>query len=177
MNDIPRYKASSPMQTVFITNADACGDHIFTQIARKGNVAVYRRNKVEDGKCHGWETIVIKTVKAGTVYVKGGTPTVADTESYPGAASFGRLGWHYPSLGAAMAKLEELTREEVKPVTAGGWIVPAMEFTFTQFAEANKLPIDKGTATIIQNLLRDKALRFLRSEPVNGRTVQYFGKA
>jgi hypothetical protein len=165
------------MQTVFITNADGCGDHVFTQEARVGNVAIYRRNKVDDGRCHGWETIVIKTVKAGTVYVKGGTPTAADTESYPGAASFGRLGWHYPSLGAAKAKLEELTREEVTPETVGGWIVPAMEFTFTQFATANKLPIDKGTAGIIQNLLRDKALRFIRSEPVNGRTIQYFGKA
>lgn len=182
---IPRYKASSPMQTVFITNADGCGDHVFTQEVRVGNVAIYRRNKVDDGRCHGWETIVIKTVKAGTVYAKGATPTAVDTESYPGAASFGRLGWHYPSLGAAKARLEALVKkevveeeeEEVKPETVGGWIVPAMEFTFTQFATANKLPIDKGTATILQNLLRDKALRFLRSEPVNGRTVQYFGKA
>lgn len=177
MNDIPRYKASFPLQTVFVTNADACGDHVFTQVARKGNVAVYRRNKVSDGKCQGWETIVIKTVKAGTVYVKGGTPTASDTESYPGAASFGRLGWNYVSLEAAMDKLEELTKEEVKPETVGGWIVPAMEFTFTEFATANKLPIDKGTATIIQNLLRDKALRFIRSENVNNRSIQYFGKA
>lgn len=176
MNDIPRYKASFPLQSVFVTNADACGDHVFTQVARKGNVAIYRRDKVNGG-CFGFETVVIKTVKAGTVYVKGGTPTTSETESYPGAASFGRLGWYYPSLGDAMAKLQELTREEVKPETVGGWIVPAVEFTFTQFAEANKLPIDKGTAAIIQNLLRDKALRFLRSEPVNGRTVQYFGKA
>lgn len=164
------------MQTVFVTNADGCGDHVFIQVARKGNVAVYRRNKL-DGSVFGFETIVIKTVKAGTVYAKGATPTAADTESYPGAQSFGRLGWHYPSLGAAMVKLEELTKEEVKPETVGGWIVPAMEFTFTQFAEANELPIDKGTAGIIQNLLRDKALRFIRSEPVNGRTIQYFGKA
>jgi hypothetical protein len=165
------------MQTVFITNADACGDHVFTQVARKGNVAVYRRDKVDDGRCHGWETIVIKTVKAGTVYVKGGTPTAADTESYPGAASFGRLGWHYPSLGAAMAKLEALTKEEVKPDMVGEWIVPAMEFTFTEFAEANELPIDKGTAAIIQNLLREKSLKLVRTEVRNGKSAQIFGKA
>lgn len=176
MNDIPRYKASMPLQSVFVTNADACGDHVFTQVARKGNVAVYRRNKVEDGRCFGFETVVIKTVKAGTIYAKGATPTASDTESYPGAQSFGRLGWHYSTKEAALNKLEELTKEEVKPETVGGWIVPAVEFTFTQFAEANKLPIDKGTANIIQNLLRDKVLQFIRSEVVNNRTIQYFGK-
>jgi hypothetical protein len=177
MNDIPRYKASSPMQTVFVTNADACGDHVFTQVARKGNVAVYRRNKVSDGVCQGWETIVIKTVKAGTVYVKGGTPTAADTESYPGAASFGKLGWHYPSLESAMTKMENLTKEEVKPEMVGEWIVPAPEFTFIEFATANELSIDKGTATIIQNLLRDKSLKLVRTEVRNGKSAQIFGKA
>jgi hypothetical protein len=177
MNDIPRYKASFPLQTVFVTNADACGDHVFTQVARKGNVAVYRRNDVGTGRIAGWETVVIKTVKAGTVYAKGAAPTTSDTESYPGAKSFGKHAWSYTTESAAMNKLEELVKEEVKPETVSGYIVPSQEFTFTQFAEANKLPIDKGTATIIQNLLRDKALRFLRSEPVNGRTVQYFGKA
>lgn len=177
MNDIPRYKASFPLQSVFVTNADACGDHVFTQVARKGNVAVYRRNKVADGRCEGWETIVIKTVKAGTVYAKGGTPTAADTESYPGAQSFGKLGWSYPSQEAALNKLEELTREEVKPETVKEWVIPVKEFTFVEFATANKLPIDKGTATIIQNLLVDKTLKFLRFVVVNGKSVQYFGKA
>lgn len=174
---IPRYKASSPMQEVFVTNADACGDHVFTQVARKGNVAVYRRNEVADGRCHGFETVVIKTVKAGTVYAKGAKPTETDTESYPGAASFGRLAWHYPALGAALKKLEELTREEVKPETAGGYLVPAMEFTFGEFATANKLPVDKGTAGIIQNLLRDKSLKLVRTEVRSGKSTQIFGKA
>lgn len=174
---IPRYKASFPLQSVFITNADSCGDHVFTQIARKGNIAIYRRDNVSDGRCFGWETIVIKTVKAGTVYAKGATPTAADTESYPGAQSFGRLGWHYPSLGAANFKLEELTKEEVKPETVGGYLVPAVEFTFGEFASANKLPIDKGTATILQNLLRDKSLKLVRTEVRNGKSAQIFGKA
>lgn len=177
MKDIPRYKASFPLQSVFVTNADACGDHVFTQVARKGNVAVYRRNKVLGGSCFGWETIVIKTVKAGTVYAKGATPTAADTESYPGAQSFGRLGWHYPSLEAAMAKLEELAKEEVKPETVGGYFVPSPEFTFGEFASVNKLPIDKGTAAIIQNLLRDKSLKLIRVEVRNGKSAQIFGKA
>ncbi len=177
MNDIPRYKASFPLQTVFVTNADGCGDHVFTQVARKGNVALYRRNRVADGSCQGFETIVIKTVKAGTVYVKGGTPTAADTESYPGAQSFGKLGWYYSTLEAASNKLEDLAKEQVKPETVGGWIVPGIEFTFIQFAVTNRLPIDKGTGTILQNLLRDKSLRLARTEQKDGRTVQYFGKA
>lgn len=174
---IPRYKASSPMQMVFITNADACGDHVFTQLSRKGNVAVYRRVNVSDSRCMGFETIVIKTVKAGTVYATGAKPTETDTESYPGANSFGRSAWHYLSLGTALKKLEELTREEVKPETVGGYLVPAMEFTFGEFATANKLPIDKGTAGIIQNLLRNKDLKLVRTEVRNGKSAQIFGKA
>lgn len=172
---IPRYKASMPLQPVYITNSDGCGDHVFTQVVRKGNVAVYRRNKVSDGRVFCFETIIIKTVKEGTTYAKGSTPTETDTESYPGAKS--KLGWYYPTQEAALKKLEELVKEEVKPEMVGNYVLPSVEFTFVEFATANKLPIDKGTATIIQNLLRDKALRFLRSEPVNGRTVQYFGKA
>jgi hypothetical protein len=177
MNDIPRYKASFPLQTVFITNADACGDHVFTQLARKGNVAVYRRTKVSDGTCQGFETVVIKTVKAGTVYARGGTPTAADTESYPGSASFGRLGWHFYSKRSALEKMEELTKEEVKPEMVGEWIVPGVEVTFVQLAKAIDLPIDKGTATIIQNLLRDKSLKLVRTEVRNGKSAQIFGKA
>jgi len=177
MNDIPRYKASFPLQSVFITNADACGDHVFTQVARKGNVAVYRRDKVADGRCQGFETIVIKTVKEGTTYAKGAAPTEFDTESYPGAKS--KLGWYYPTQEAALKKLEELVKEEVKPETVGlgGWIVPSPEFTFGEFASANKLPIDKGTATIIQNLLQDKSLKLIRVEVRNGKSAQIFGKA
>jgi hypothetical protein len=176
MNDIPRYKASFPLQKVFVSNHDFCGDHVFTQVARKGNVAVYRRNKVSDGRVFCFETIVIKTVKEGTTYAKGAAPTVHDTESYPGAKS--KLGWYYPTLEAALAKMEDLTKEEVKPETVGlgGWIVPAMEFTFTEFAKANELPIDKTTATIIQNLLREKSLKLIRTEVRNGKSTQIFGK-
>lgn len=178
MNDIPRYKASFPIQKTFITNSDACGDHVYTQVARKGNVAVYRRNKL-DGSVFGFETIVVKTVKAGTVYAKGATPTAADTESYPGAQSFGKLGWHYPTQEAALKKLEELAKEEVKPETVGlgGWIVPSVEFTFVEFASANKLPIDKATANIIQNLLQEKSLKLVRVESRDGKSTQIFSKA
>lgn len=173
---IPRYKASMPLQTVYITNADACGDHVFTQVARKGNVAVYRRNKVSDGRVFCFETIIIKAVKEGTTYAKGSAPTEFDTESYPGAKS--KLGWYYPTQEAALNKLEELVKEEVKPETVGigGWIVPSVEFTFVEFATVNKLPIDKGTAAVIQNLLRDKSLKLVRVESRNGKSTQIFSK-
>lgn len=182
MNDIPRYKASMPMQTVFVTNADGCGDHIFTQVSRKGNVAIYRRNKVSDGSCQGYETIVIKTVKAGTVYAKGATPTVADTESYPGAQSFGKLGWSYPSLGAAEAKMEELTKVKVEetvdeePNTVPAILVPSGLFNLLQFAEANNFPVTKETADKLTALLRVKICRYVKNETVNGRSIQLFTK-
>ena len=64
-----------------------------------------------------------------------------------------------------------------RPETVGGYLVPAIEFTFGEFASANKLPIDKGTATILQNLLRDKSLKLVRTEVRNGKSAQIFGKA
>lgn len=110
--EIPRYKASMPLQTVYITNADKCGDHVFTQVARKNNVAVYRRNMVDTGKLAGFETIIIKTVKAGTTFAKGAKPVESDYESYPGAESFGRSAWSFPDEKIAMARFNELTTEQ-----------------------------------------------------------------
>lgn len=175
--NVPRYKAQKPMQMVFVTNADKCGDHIFTQIARKGKVAVYSRVAVEDGRHHGFETIIINPVPVGTVYGKGVAPTTVETESYPGAASFGRIAWHFYNKAAALAKMEELVKEEVKPDMVGKWIVPAMEFTFVEFAKENNLPIDKNTAVILQNLLREKSLKLVRTEVRDGKSAQIFGKA
>lgn len=107
MNDIPRYKASMPMQKVFVTNADKCGDHIFTQVERSGRLAVYRRNRVSDGRTMGYEVITIKTVKAGTVFAKGTKPVENDYESYPGAESFGRSAWSYVQEDAAFKRFDE----------------------------------------------------------------------
>lgn len=125
----------------------------------------------------GWETIVIKTVKAGTVYAKGAKPTVNDTESYPGSQSFGRLGWYHSSLEAAKSKLEELTQRNVNSKIVKKYIVPDTEFTFIEFASINKLPIDKNTAGIIHNLILNKEFNLNRVEVKNGKSTQIFGKA
>jgi hypothetical protein len=73
--------------------------------------------------------------------------------------------------------LEELVKEEVKPEMVGNYVLPSVEFTFVEFATANKLPIDKGTAAVIQNLLRDKSLKLVRVESRNGKSTQIFSKA
>lgn len=108
MNDIPRYKASMPIQKQFVTNADHCGDHIFTMMERSGQFAVYRRDVVETGKVFGFEVVTIKTVKAGTVFAKGAKPTESDYESYPGGKAFGKTGWFYPTEEAAFEKFDNL---------------------------------------------------------------------
>lgn len=92
MNDIPRYKASFPLQRQFVTNADSCGDNLFTQIERSGNFAIYKRSNM-DGRVLGFEVVTVKTVKAGTVFSKGAKPTESDYESYPGGKAFGKYAW------------------------------------------------------------------------------------
>jgi len=171
ITNIPRYKASMPIQTTFITNANASGDHVFEQIARKGNVAVYKRNRVSNGRLAGYETIVIKTVKAGTVYVKGGVPTELDTESYPGESSFGKLGFFCKTEKRALAKMEELTAVDIPVVS-----IPNGKFTLIQFAEVNKLPVSKETAMTITELLTSKKIRFIGTETINEQPVQFFSK-
>lgn len=155
MND--RYKAQKPMQTVFVRNSDDCGDHIFTQIARIGRVAVYHRTDVETGKSWGYETILINVVPIGTVRAEGAKPTTVETESYPGAKAFGKLGWHFYNKAAALAKMDELVKKN-------SIIIPEGEFTFLDFASTNGLPINKGTADLLTKLLKEKKILFLRKD-------------
>lgn len=156
--NIERYKASKPMQTVFITNADGCGDHIFTQIKRDGNVAIYSRTDCGTNKVVGYEVIVISTVKAGTVYVKGGKPTEHDTESYPGAKSFGKSGWSCASLEQAEKKFSVVVKDQEPEVT---YTIPAEGFTLVDFATANSLPVSGDTAKVISGLIAEKKVVFI----------------
>lgn len=199
----PRYKASSPMQTEFITNADGCGDHLFTQLVRKGNVAVYRRDRV-GGTVFGYETIIIKTVKAGTVYVKGGKATETDTESYPGAASFGKTGFSYITEKDAMDKFNDLVKKEEnktvvddEPMTLGfvtssvvedepttvvknnsdGVLIPSGEFTQADFAEVNNLPPRGSVYNLLKSMIEKGSVKESRRVSFGrGRpTVMYRG--
>ncbi len=108
MNEIPRYKASMPLQKQFVTNADGCGDHVFTQLERSGNFAVYSRKNVKTDKVVWFEVVTIKTVKAGTVFAKGSAPTEFDYESYPGKSSFGRTAWAPATESAAWKRFDNL---------------------------------------------------------------------
>ncbi len=182
ITNIPRYSASFPLQKEFVTNADGCGDHVFTQIKRTGNVAVYRRTRVSDGKVFGFETIIIKTVKAGTLYAKGSEPTKNDTESYPGSASFGKLAFSFYTQFSSLEKLEELVKvqeekdqeQDEGPVTLGlvtslpvedeSNDIPTGEFTQTDFATANCLPPRGSVYNIIQRLVVDGVIRVSRQE-------------
>jgi hypothetical protein len=91
--EIPRYTSSTQLQTVFITNADGCGDHVFTQKRRVGNVCLYRRVRL-DGSFHSYEVIITKTVKAGAK-LPGNNFVKSDYEVYPGAHSFGKTAWSH----------------------------------------------------------------------------------
>ena len=173
VTDIPRYKASMPMQVLFVTNADSCGDHLFEQIARKGNIAVYKREIVKTGRIFGYEVIKIKVVKAGTIYAKGATPTAADTESYPGAESFGFSAWSYNSPVSAMNKFKALCDEAATPA-APTWNIPAGSFTIVEFAKANNVALNAETAGVVSSLIRAQAVKFLGK---NERQIQLFAKA
>lgn len=96
---LPRYTASMPLQTEFITNADACGDHVFTQIARKGNICLYKRTGVADGRPKDLELFKVKTIKAGAA-LPGGNVVEKDYESYPGKAAFGKSAMSIGGIGA-----------------------------------------------------------------------------
>lgn len=164
--NIPRYKASMPMQTQFITNADGCGDQVFTQIKRQGNVAIYSRTDPETDRVVGYEVIVISTVKAGTVYVKGGKPTEHASESYPGCKSFGKSGWACVSIGQAENKFSQVVKDEQttvpvmeisKQVEQESADIPVGEFTQTQFATMNCMPPRGIVYNVLQTLI-DKGL-------------------
>ena len=174
--NIPRYKASFPLQTEFVTNANSCGDHIFNQVARKGNVAVYKRTKVEDGLIAGFETIIIKTVKAGTVYAKGAVPTLTDTESYPGEASFGRLAFACSTETRALEKMEELLTKDVEEKDEPAVTIPSNPFTLVEFAGLNGLPVTQETASLVTKLLKDQEIEFVGTQTVNNKPVQFFSK-
>lgn len=108
-DSIPRYKASMPLQTEFITNADSTGDMVFKQLKRNNDVVLYERRRM-DGTVFSYEIIIVKTVKAGTTYAKGTQPTTTATESYPGSASFGKLGWEVVTRDRAMQVFKETVK-------------------------------------------------------------------
>jgi hypothetical protein len=190
MNETPRYKASMPLQTEFVTNADSCGDHIFKQIRREGDVCAYSRTSVETGKIVGYEVFLVKTVKAGTVFAKGSKPTENDYESYPGKSSFGRSAWSFITTKQVSEKIEELLKGKCQETV----LVPVMsitqqmeketsdipegEFSQSQFATMNCLPARGIVYNILQALINKGLVKLARKVQVGpGRPTSMYIRA
>ena len=170
MNDIPRYTASSPIQKEFITNADQTGDHIYRQIKRIGDVAIYSRTPVDSNRVFGYEVVLIKTVKAGTIFAKGAKPTEKDYESYPGGKAFGKTGWFCTSLKQAESRFSELVKASnvicevcINPEEETNEI-PEGEFTQIDFATMNCLPVKGNVYNILQKLVEKGEIKISRKE-------------
>jgi hypothetical protein len=151
--DIPRYAASMPIQTQFITNADGNGDHVFSLVKRHGNVCIYKRTNISDGRPSGFEVFESKVVKAGTSF-GGGSVIQNDYESYPGKSSFGKSAWFCMSLDRAEQRFNQLTAPK-----APQYVIPQGEFTWVDFAKANNLPLISPTFQILFGMIATKKVK------------------
>jgi len=79
----------------------------FTQVTRKGDVAIYKQESVavKDPKAN-YEVVIIKSHNG---YEIGGSK-IAAAEVYPGSTQWGLLGWTYSDLPAAEKRFKKLIR-------------------------------------------------------------------
>jgi len=79
----------------------------FTQVERKGNVAIYKQEalKVENPKAN-YEVVQIKSHNG---YEIGGSK-IAAAEVYPGSSQWGLLGWTHIDLASAEKRFKKLIR-------------------------------------------------------------------
>jgi hypothetical protein len=197
MTAIPRYTSSYPLQTQFIKNADASGDHIFSQLKRSNNVCLYRRDKINDGKCAGFEVIVTKTIKAGQP-LPGGNVVEKDYENYPGKSIWGKFGWSFPLQSLAENRFNKLVNngEIVVPVVkienkqvsvavatvetnnndkvendnkpTTPYIIPAQEFSQGDFAIANGLALMGKVWGVLDIMKKNGVIKESRRVALNG---------
>jgi hypothetical protein len=199
-NNISRYGASFPLQTQFVTNNDGCGDHVFTQLKRDGNVCLYSRAKVTDGRSAGFEVIITKTVKAGAK-LPGNNVVEKDYETYPGAHQFGKNAWFCATEAQGEEKFEQIVKGEVvesveqnqgqsavyvpvvnvQKTSAGttkveNMIIPDGEFTQAKFAVVNGLPERGVVWSRLDVLVKTNKLRKGFSTQSAGRPIAVFTK-
>lgn len=162
-NKIPRKASTFPLQTQFITNADGCGDHVFTQLKRNGNVCLYERHRVSDGIHCGYEVFLTKLVPAGSPFPGGGVSKV-DYEPYPGGAGFGKTAWACNPFWRAEEKFEWLVKREAQKasdkVASEGETpieeskdIPPGEFTKVEFSTFNCMAPGAQAYTILKGLI------------------------
>jgi len=80
----------------------------FTQVTRKGDVAIYKQESVavKDPKAN-YEVVIIKSHNG---YEIGGSK-IAAAEVYPGSTQWGLLGWTYQDLPAAEGRFKKILKE------------------------------------------------------------------
>lgn len=81
----------------------------YEQVLRNGQIAIYKQRlpATEDKPvrgCHAYEVIVIRKKEESVMFGR----VVEAHEIGPSNEEFGRLGWSYPTLERAKAKLHEL---------------------------------------------------------------------
>lgn len=99
------------LQEEFQANADGVGLHIFKQLKRIDDIALYQRIRVKEKTTHSYEVIKIKVIKAGTP-LPGGQFVKEDYERYPGAHAFGFTGWTFWNKLAAEQRFNDLVNKK-----------------------------------------------------------------
>lgn len=100
-----------PLGTSFGKN----GYH-YEQVVREGNVAIFRqRLRPGEGEL-AFEVIVIKVVPESTMFGK----VIPAREVGPSNEDFGKLGWTYPELSRAKAKMAEVLAKGVSQSESRG---------------------------------------------------------
>jgi hypothetical protein len=190
------------LEKTFVMNADKCGNHTFTQVRREGNVCLYRRNRLSDGRYSCFEVFITKVVKAGAP-LPGGGQVAEDYEQYPGAASFGRTAWSICGVEAvaerrALTIFDELVKGKTKTVeveeTGGeeaetmpvarvvkGEVtlkLPEKPFTQKELAAYNGFDNYKIVYSDLQKMLLNGTLKVVGTrEAGRGKPAKLFGKA
>lgn len=78
----------------------------FTQIKRKGQVAIYERSK-EGQNVKQYEVVILKDAKE---YTLAGVTISAKEDAYPGTNAFGKLGWSAIDLPQAEKKFLDVLK-------------------------------------------------------------------
>ncbi len=163
--NIPRYQSSLPLQKEFVTNNDASGDNIFTQVKREGPVAIYKRTTM-DGKFICYEVLILKLALEGSS-LPGGNKCKKTYEGYPGGSSFGKRAWACVTMKRAEERFKSLlaTVKEKETVSSDQSPstptidIPSGEFNVYQFASHNRLCLKEGAMKLKQLLDGKKVTR------------------
>lgn len=186
------------LETNFVKNVDLSGNNRFIQLRKDGNVAMYRRERM-DGRVIGFEVFIFKTVTAGSPLPGGGT--VQETyESYPGGKAFGRSAWFIGGVNAeqrANERYNELVKGETVtendnteeeettslPVVKVSKVrtertklkLPSYPFSQKELAAFNGIENYKEVYTDLQRMLADGTLRKgEKRESTRGKAAQLF---